>query len=303
MTIGFLAGLALLGCGESPAESQRSVPKDGCDNGGLTAGEHRLSLEYGGQDYGYVVYIPAQYADTERSPLVLNWHSYTSNAALQQELSEMDAVADATGMIVVYPDSPAKGWNAGTCCGAATNRDDVGFARALVQVMQDQTCVDANRVYSMGMSNGGYMSHRLACEAADVFAAIVSVAGVVGVDDCHPSRPVPVLQMHGVADSVVPYTGGGFANGYDRERGDVVETMQGWAQRNGCAEPPVQTFAEADVVCGTWRDCDAETEVQLCTFEALDHCWPGWTSCRFGEPSTTLRASEEAANFFDRFHR
>lgn len=280
------------------AAGSADEPNAPCPGGGLGSGDHELTLTHDGVDYGYVVHVPPDYDPTVRTPLVLNWHGLSSNAQQQRFFSAMNPVADAYRFIVVYPDSPDASWNAGACCAVfAPDRDDVGFALALVEEMKTSACIDESRVYSTGMSNGGYMSHRLACEHPDVFAAVAPVAGTLSTSDCNPSRPISVVHFHGTADMNVPYEGGG-----PSDADSVPETLQAWADRNGCAPEPTVTFSRDDATCETWTNCDDGVEVKLCTFEGEGHCWPGQAFCPFGAATTTLNASEEAAKFFERFH-
>lgn len=287
--------------GTAPIDIDGAVhdPRDApCPDDGLEPGDHEFSLEHDGARYEYLVHVPPGYDPTVRTPLVLNWHGLTSNARRQRDFSAMNPVADARNFIVVYPNSPDTSWNAGTCCRIfVRDRDDVGFAVALVDEMQTRACIDARRVYSTGFSNGGYMSHRLACERADVFAAVAPVSGTLSPSTCNPSRPIPVIHFHGTADRNVRYEGGGLTRAVS-----VPDTLQGWADRNGCAPEPAVTFAEDDATCETWTDCDDDVEVTLCSFEGVAHCWPGQANCPYGATTTTLDASEEAARFFERFH-
>ena len=154
-------------------------------------------------------------------------------------------------------------------------------------------CFDRRRVYAVGHSNGGFLAHRLACEAADLFAAVGSVAGCLGIDDCAPARPIPVLQMHGTADPLVAYGGGGILG-----HPAADDNAAAWAARNGCVEESVVGFQEDDVTCREWQDCDDGATVTLCSFEGMGHCWPGNPACAQGSPSTTTHASETFAEFF-----
>ena len=141
-------------------------------------------------------------------PLVLDFHGYLGSSGEQATFSQITPAADAAGVAIVLPQGVGNSWNGGACCGQAASEDidDVGFIRALVDAMDMHVCFDAARVYAMGMSNGGYISNRLGCEAADVFAAIGPVAGMIQIpfEECQPSRPVPVMHFHGTADLIVP---------------------------------------------------------------------------------------------------
>lgn len=208
-----------------------------CEGGTLASGTFTFDLTYNGVSYpGYIVHVPPSYDGTKRTPLVVNWHGLTSTAAQQQGFSAMDPVSDEKGFIVVYPNSPDASWNAGPAWPAA-GRDDAGYGVALVEEISKQACIDSKRVYATGMSNGGMMTHRLGCEYADVFAAIAPVAGKVGLADCNPSRPMPVMHFHGTVDPLVAYDNG-FLSG---ENLSVPDTLQKWAARDGCKKGALLT--------------------------------------------------------------
>ncbi|HMI87648.1 MAG TPA: PHB depolymerase family esterase [Polyangiaceae bacterium] len=266
-----------------------------CGPSTLLAGTFALS--FAGVDYGYVVHLPPSYDGTKRTPLVLNWHGLTSNAAQQQVFSAFDAVADEEGLIVVYPNSPDASWNAGTCCASATMRDDVGFARALVAEISGKACVDAKRIYSTGMSNGAFMSFRLGCEAADLFAAVAPVAGKIGVADCRPARSVPLLAIHGTADTLVPYATGGLS----ADMMTVPETAKKWADLDACTEGPNTILERGNARCESWTGCKDGATVTLCTVEGGGHCWPGQSFCPYGTSTVDIDASREIAAFFRGF--
>lgn len=293
-------GLVLAACSSSdepPAGGGGGGDTRPCTGSVIAEGTFDFSFE--GVQYQYIVHLPPSYDGTKRTPLVLNWHGLTSQATEQAVFSGMNPVADENGLIIVYPNSPDKSWNAGTCCpvAGAQTRNDVGFARALVEKVQADACIDSKRIYSMGMSNGAFMSYRLACEASDVFAAIAPVAGKVGIASCTPSRPVPVLAFHGTADSLVRYD----APTLSAEGKTVPDTVAAWAQRNTCTAGPTETFTNGVVSCQTWSSCAGGTEVQLCTEAGVGHCWPGTAFCPFGAYTMDIDGSRAIAAFFARF--
>ncbi|MET0594061.1 MAG: PHB depolymerase family esterase, partial [Polyangiaceae bacterium] len=221
-----------------------------CGGSTIAVGTTTDKLTHMGVEYGYIVHVPPSYDGTKRTPLIVNWHGANANGAAQQIYSQADQTSDAEGFIVVYPSSPDGVWAGGTCCaqfkdGGNPDRDDVGFARALVAHISSVACIDAKKVYSMGMSNGAFMSHRLACEAADQFAAVVSVAGKMGATPCMPSRPVPIIHFHGTADMTIPYEDPRFS----AEGVSVPEMMANWAKRDGCTQGPDTTFQMGNATC------------------------------------------------------
>lgn len=167
--------------------------------------------------------------------------------------------------------------------------DDVGFTRAIIDDLGARGCFDLSRVYATGMSNGGFMSHRLACEASDVIAAIGPVSGVLGLDPgaCNPTRPVPVIHFHGTEDPIVPYDGGGLASSMS-----VRESTQVWIDHNACVGEPEIVFDKGMVTCETHGQCAEESSVTLCTIEGGGHCWPG-------EPCATVGNVDLGASTID----
>lgn len=288
---------------DAPAGDQPDAPPAAASCSGLGHPEtdRTLTLEHDGRERTYHVHVPPSYDPTAPTPLVLNFHGYTSNANQQELLSGAHDAADAAGFIVVHPEGigARQSWNAGgVCCGtaAAEQVDDVGFVDAMLDALAAELCVDPARVYSTGMSNGGFLSHRLACELSDRIAAIAPVAGVIAVTECEPERPVPVLHFHGTLDTVVPY------DGHEQNNfPSVAETMSAWAERNGCDAEPTETLAEGMTRCETWSGCDAGAEVVLCTTEGAGHTWPGgFPVPSLGHTTNDISATDAAWEFFTR---
>ncbi len=261
-----------------------------CPPGGLPPGRYDgVTLEVGGRTRSYDLFIPETVDVTTPTPLVLNLHGLLGSPAQQASFSEYDAAAVSAGVVVAYPAGVASSWNGGACCGEAQSQgvDDVEFARTLVANISLTNCIDDRRVYAIGMSNGGHMAHRLACEAADVFAATASITGVLTLppESCAPSRSISVLQFHGTDDNIVPY--GGAGPGYP----NVRTMMQGWRDRNGCAPVPDVFVDEGDALCERWPACEGGVDVSLCTIDGGGHCWPGNPDCIFGDSTTAVSAN------------
>jgi polyhydroxybutyrate depolymerase len=222
-------------------------------------------------------------------PLVVNMHGYLSGAQMQEQWSMMNAAADPRGIVTAHPEGLDNSWNAGTCCGdSATNGvDDVGFIRAVVADIESAVCVDPRRVYATGMSNGAYMSYRLACEASDVFAAVAPVAGALGIAECTPPRAVPVLAFLGVQDPLVPYAEG-------------TATIDRWVELDGCSMPQQSDFEGGN--CKTWSSCADDGALELCTLDPMGHCWPGGAESFcfgvLGQYSAAIDATATMLDFF-----
>lgn len=229
------------------------------------AGTFRLSLVSGGITRTYKLTVPSRYLNTTPTPLVLNFHGWGGTGEQQDTDTGMSVKAEAETFIVVHPDGVDNSWNAGSCCGTAAsqNIDDVAFARALVGAVSASYCVDATRVYSTGFSNGGYMSHRLACEASDVFAAVAPASGLIGIDNCAPPRPVPVMQSQGTLDLLVPYKNAKASNDY-------------WVAYNKCTMATV-TYRKGPVTCTVNTGCTNNATVEWCEVRGMNHEWPTGT--------------------------
>jgi len=276
---------------DAPLDAEDTPEGGACPVAGdLGAGNHELRLEFDGRDRSYRLHVPPGYEPGAATSMVVNLHGLSSTARQEELFTEMDGAADAHGFVVLYPEGYFNSWNAGLCCGTAATLgiDDVGFLRAAVAHASERLCIDPRRIYATGMSNGGYMSHRLACEAADLFAAAAPVSGGMGLTDCAPARPMPVLAFHGTADAIVRYDLGHAA-------------YLGWAARNRCGDTLTRTTYGASF-CETYTDCDGGVEVGFCSVDGMGHCWPGGsrTLCLpyLGAYSDEVDANETMWEFF-----
>jgi polyhydroxybutyrate depolymerase len=216
-------------------------------------------------------------------PLVLVLHGALQTPQGIERLSRMSEQADASGFVAVYPRGTGRlpTWNAGRCCGSAKRDDvdDVGFLSALVEEVAGRVPID-RRVYATGLSNGGMMSYRLACERSDLFAAIAPVEGAMDLDlaSCAPERAVSVLVLHGTADSQVPFAGGTHRGrlGFGDVRYDtpVSEAVRFWVDKNGCPRAP-QRREDEPLTSDLYGPCRENSEVVLHAIAGGRHGWPG----------------------------
>ncbi len=263
---------------------------------GMTPGANnrKWTLQHGGRTREFFVHLPPSYDPSTPMPVVFDFHGRVFTATLQLGLTHMRDVADDEGFIAVHPEGIGRTWNGGVCCGEASmdNVDDVGFVSAMIDELNSQLCIDEARVFATGMSNGGFLSHRLACELSDRIAAIAPVAGVLGITGCSPTRAMPVFHFHGTDDNIVGYNG---IRGYL----SVADSMEGWVMRNGCNPTSSVYFMQDDVTCESWTGCRDNAEVRLCTIDGGGHTWPGGTPIPgLGHTSQTIDASEIMWPFF-----
>jgi polyhydroxybutyrate depolymerase len=207
------------------------------------------------------------------APLVIVLHGFLGNPTEVEEDTGMTGVAEEEGFAVVYPEGYGRPrrWRSDPRLGDL----DVAFVRDLVELVGGAFAIDRARVYAAGMSNGGGMAARLACNASDLVAAVAGVAGAYFTGDCEPGRPVPVIAFHGDADPIVPYEGRG------RLLPPVEDWAGEWAARNGCGAEPTVGAAAVGVTTLRWTGCAAGADVVLYTVAEGRHVWPG--SERTGE--------------------
>ena len=199
---------------------------------------------------------------------MIDFHGLGGSGSQQQSSSGYQRIADQEGFLILFPNGIDNAWNIGPCCTNSRTVDDLGFAKGMVTATEAQACIDAKRVYATGFSMGGGMSHYLACNAADVFAAVAPAAFDLLVPEeepCAPSRPISVLAFRGTADTTVPYAGGKGSSGRVTFLG-AQASFQRWAGLDGCMTP---TTVAGE--CTTYKTCSAGVEVGLCVKQGGGH--------------------------------
>lgn len=266
------------------------------------------SFVHGGITRTYSFYVPASYVPGQAVPLVLNLHGYTSNGSEQSIYGNFKPIADTANFIVVHPDgtidqtTSQRYWNFGIF---GSTVDDLGFLEALIDTISAHYTINPNRVYSTGMSNGGYMSYYLACQS-NKFAAVGSVTGSMSVpmyNSCTPSNPIPIIQIHGTNDPTVPYSG----NSTSKAVEDVVLF---WADKNACnLTPAITPVPNTNTTDGATAErylyaggTNGHT-VEFFKVTGGGHTWPGAPVPLPGAGNTCMdfSASKEIWRFFSQY--
>jgi len=246
----------------------------------LPAGQLVKSIDSNGSARSYILYIPDGLSADHTLALVLVLHGGLGNGETAIAMSGFNAVADKHGFLVVYPngsgvrDDRLLSWNSGNCCGHAkqNNIDDVGFIRQVAADVQKSYPIDPKRIYVTGMSNGAMMSQRLACEAADLFAAAAPVSGTLNYFDCQPAVPIAILEFHGTADQSVPYDGGmGQKSLAQINFTSVSYSIDFWVKQNGCPASP-QTSTENGITHDVYAPCKQGAAVELYNHQRRRAC-------------------------------
>ncbi|MFE0463443.1 alpha/beta hydrolase family esterase [Kitasatospora sp. NPDC058965] len=262
---------------------------------------HRLRS--GGRDRSYLLHVPAGLPTGRPVPLVVMLHGGFGSAGQAEQAYGWDAEADRHAFAVAYPDGVDHAWAVGGgCCGqpAAQGVDDVAFVSAVVADVGHRLAVDPRRVYATGISNGGMMAYRLACDTR-LFAAVGPDSATL-LGPCPTPAPVSVLHIHGTADQNVPYRGGP-GNGFARIDGPAVPAVvDRWRAVDRCAAPTSSTEGPVTRLAGS---CPQGRAVELVTVDGAGHQWPGGAPRTAAErllgldpPSTALDATGEFWSFF-----
>jgi len=275
-------------------------------------GDYTYTIEHDSLRREYIVHVPARYNAANPTPLLISLHG--GGAHMQYQASDENygqiSKSERENFIVVFPNGYSRmpsgklaTWNAGDCCGPARNRniDDVGFIRQVVGNVTQQLNIDRQRIFATGMSNGGLMAHRLACEMADTFKAIAAVAGTDNTRVCSPKNPVSVLLIHAKNDNHVLFEGGAG----EAARGSQVnsftsvpETISRWVRRDGCSAAPKRVLDKPGAYCDKYAGCQGNAEVELCVTETGAHSWPGASKTRGEAASTAISANDVMWDFF-----
>jgi polyhydroxybutyrate depolymerase len=236
-----------------------------------TAGNKKGTLQHGGRSRTYTLHVPSGLAAGKPLAVVFDFHGAGGNGSQQQGMSGWASLGDREGFLTVFPDGVDGYWNVDdTCCGTAgkSKIDDIGFVKAIVEKLGTEMCIDSKRIYASGFSNGGGFTHRIGCDAADVFAAIAPMSTDLRTQPCNAARPITMIETRGMADSLEPYEGGlvGPAGGQYVLVG-AKESLKLWAAINKCTD----TAKEYEKYCEGHTQCGDGVETDLCSLPGVDH--------------------------------
>jgi len=243
-----------------------------------TPGDQTESIKVGSLTRTFLRHIPSGYTGKSPVPVVIDFHPLGGTGSGQKSATTWGSVADTNGFIMVWPDGVGNSWNVGRCCSTAQseNVDDVAFTRAIITTLQKEACIDSKRIYASGCSNGGGMAFKVACDAADVIAAVAPVdfdcvtgaAANPSCGSCKPARPISEIQFRGTSDTAVPYGGGSGPRGTMFPGAE--ENFSEWGAINTCTGDP-QPVAYHDG-CEAYPMCGGGVQTVLCTVKNGTHC-------------------------------
>jgi len=252
-----------------------------CGKRGGMRGKTNRMVNAGGLDRTYIVYLP-DVSPTEAVPLVFVHHGYTMSGQNMYDITGYTALADREHVAVAFPDgqggpgSLGAPWNVGAnVCTSYEGvppdapGDDFAFLDAMKADIEQDQCLDTAHTFVTGFSMGGYFSHHVACERADIAGVAPHSGGTHDLDAC-PVAKKPIIMFHGASDLIVP-DGCDDPNANPPAQGAAAAR---WAAHNGCAATTT-SHAVNNGTCVLWDGCPAGGQVELCTFNNMGHCWAG----------------------------
>jgi polyhydroxybutyrate depolymerase len=262
------------------AQAQAPAPAATCSLAPV-AGEMR-ELTSGGRTRTYRLFVPPAVPGRTQLPLVFDLHGSGGNATGRAAKSGFEALAAREGFAVATLQAEDARWNVPVTSGRA---DDVQYVSDALDQIAARTCIDPARVYATGFSGGGRMSSLLGCRLNHRIAAIAPVGGLRSFAPC-PGRAVPVLSVHGLADTTNPYEG-------HADRGSewvesVPEALAGWASHNRCDPKLLLDETPGPLRTLRYAGCERGTEVRLIRVDRMGHVWP----------RTEIDATEAVWQFF-----
>ena len=250
----------------------------------------------------YIIYVPESGASEASMPVLFALHGYGSTAEIHKNYTNYQPLAETSKFIVIYPQgsyfqgtfTSGNHWNVGSWTAGST-ADDVDFINEVIDLVSKKESINQNRIYSSGMSNGGFMSYHLACNLSSRIAAIASVTGSMSketLENCSPSHPTPILQIHGALDVTVPFNGDSTIN-----MESIDNVFNYWTTYNSCDPIPsliVTDYVDFSVDYQKYNNCLNNVKVELYKISSMGHTWPGKNN--YG-----ISATEEVWNFVSQF--
>jgi poly(3-hydroxybutyrate) depolymerase len=274
------------------------------------------AFETSGRTTNLLIHAPPA-AAVKPYPLVIALHSLHYDSANAEKVFGLDALADREGFVVAYPNGVQGSWNAGSCCAYAASQrlDDVAYLRAVISHLEQRYPIDRRRVVLIGLSNGGMLAYRYACEHADEIAGIGVVAGSVQVPACRPSAPVTVVSVHGLKDRLVPYNGQSWSPVLQTSITSTKDGLESFRDVDRCSPPnpasdatltdsaglpesvapPETDDPGATVSIKVETPCLSPARVVEFDLPDLGHGWPALTGANhFGTASALWRVLADA---------
>jgi len=244
------------GCGKAP----------GIASGMYNNGMH-ISITAANMQRRYILNVPTNYENSKPYKLIIAYHELNGNddEMYRNQYYHLLPLSNNSAIFVA-----PNGQQGGASCTQASgcgwpnpSNSDLALADAVVAQIEQNFCVDTNRIFATGWSYGGSMSYKTACErplggVANGFVRAIAVySGSQLSGNCTPSKPVGYYASHGTGDSVLGYSQG-------------VGLFRNFATANGCTYVAPPSSVNGNHVCNTLMGCMTGYPTQFCAFNG-DH--------------------------------
>ncbi len=322
----FAVAVGLTVCPTGPAAAVPTVaarPSPGCLLATPAPGQQTASFGADGDEGAYTEQGPGTTVGGRPQPVIFDLHAYGEPGPVQVTLSGLGSYGQTQGFVTVTPwidGQPEPLWH------SVVGSRDLAWLGHLLTHIETTSCVDENRVFVTGYSNGAFMASAVACQYSTRVAAVAPVAGIQAESPCKAKRPVPVVAFHGTADPLIHYDGSPSraaeslpapdgrgritrqeakvfgTKGIFSKGPSIPEEAATWAKRNGCSSRVGTTRIAADVTRLVWS-CPRRADVELYRIRGGGHTWPGSTDSTalaavLGRTTFSISAGPEMWRFF-----
>lgn len=263
-----LAGVAA--CTQDPSIEPPPSAGPACDaQPDVERGTSTHEFEVAGETRSFTLHVPVTYEPAEASPVMFTFHGLGGNGRDQAVNTGLTDVADTEGFVLVSPDGRGqpRGWN--LTVPADDPNSELAFVSELVDQVDRLVCVDPDRRYATGHSNGSVMAFAIVCLTDVDVAAIAGMGALVSTEYCENDRQIPWLYIHALDDPIVPFAGGSSPVG---DLGPVALNLGTWAEQNGCEPEGVQTERDGGIEVWSWDGCAVPAEALIA--DTGGHFWP-----------------------------
>ncbi len=267
---------ALAGCGfsnvEPPAQITKPAKADCTPAKTLPVGDSNHTIDFGGQKRRFRIHVPPDYDGTQKTPVVYAFHGLGGNANVAIAYTGWDEKADDENFIVVAPQGlgPVPHWDFVTP--ASEKSSDLAFVKELTNTVNSAGCIDQDRTYATGFSNGSAMTFAFACSGGFNFAAYGGVSAAIYWPQCEQNPAASIIYFHGTKDPIVPFRGGQSPIG---DMDPVSLTMARWSAHDGCNVEADAKRVTDKVNKYLWRNCVSGVDLQAYVVKGGGHTWPG----------------------------
>lgn len=270
-----------------PTATEPAPDEADTDCAAVPVGVTEFVLDAGGAEHDVRVYVPTTYDGGSDLPLVMNFHGFGSTGDQQAAFTGYEELAEDEGFIVAHPtavpsSADEQGRNAWeTLTTDDPGKDDFAFTNELLDLLIEDYCVDATRVYATGMSGGGIFTSQLVCEMSDRLAAAVSVAAIHFPTSCDPAQAVPFMAIHGTDDPTVPFDGDLTGTRFETEAfaqllfsTPIPDQFADFAKVLGCDPEGERIQTSTDVFTTTYSGCEDDVPLMFREVVGGGHAWP-----------------------------